>query len=108
MSVIAVYRYLVPVMWLGWAVYWRASSRNVKRAVWHESLPSRLSYVVPLALAGLLLSVPNRPLPVPALQARFLPVAAWPFVIDEVLTGAGLLFSVWARQYLGTNWSGAV
>ena len=62
MSAIAVYRYLVPVMWLGWAVYWRASLRNVKRAVWHESLPSRLSYVVPLALAGLLLSVPNLPL----------------------------------------------
>ena len=108
MSAIAVYRYLVPVMWFGWAVYWRASSRNVKRTVWHESLPSRLSYIVPLALAGLLLSVPNLPLPVPALQARFLPVAAWPFVIDEVLTGAGPFFSVWARQYFGANWSGAV
>ena len=108
MPAVAIYRYLVPAMWLGWATYWLASSRNVKQTVLHESLPSRLSYVAPLALAGLLLSVPNLPLPVPALQARFLPVAVWPFVVDAVLTCAGLLFSVWARQYLGPNWSSVV
>ena len=102
----AVYQYLIPGMWLCWAAYWWASSRNVKQVVRHESLPSRLSHGVPMVLAGLLISVHN--LPVPALRAHFIP--AWPsrFVIAAVLTGAGLLFSVWARQYLGTNWSGAV
>ncbi|HEY7168910.1 MAG TPA: isoprenylcysteine carboxylmethyltransferase family protein [Candidatus Binatia bacterium] len=101
-----VYRYLFPAMWFGWAAYWWVSSRNVKPALQHESVSSRLSYAIPLALAGLLLSLRN--LPVPALQKRFLPFAAWPFVLAAVLTAAGLLFSVWARRYLGTNWSGAV
>jgi protein-S-isoprenylcysteine O-methyltransferase Ste14 len=100
------YRYLFPAMWLGWAAYWWISSQNVKPVLHHESLPSRLSYVAPLALAGLLLSL--RHVPVPALQERYLPFAAWPFVVAVVLTAAGLLFSVWARQYLGRNWSGAV
>jgi protein-S-isoprenylcysteine O-methyltransferase Ste14 len=101
-----VYLYLFPAMWLGWAGYWWVSSRNVKPVLHREALRSRLSYVALLVLAALLLSIPN--LPVPVLEERFLPFAAWPFVLAAVMTAAGLLFSVWARRYLGTNWSAAV
>jgi protein-S-isoprenylcysteine O-methyltransferase Ste14 len=101
-----VYRYLFPAMWLGWAGYWWFSSRDVKPTLLQESLPSRLSYVAPLIIAGALLSMPK--LPVPGLEERFRPLAGWPFVLAAAMTAAGLLFSVWARRYLGTNWSGRV
>jgi protein-S-isoprenylcysteine O-methyltransferase Ste14 len=103
--VLALYRYLFPVMWLSWVAYWWVSARNVKRTVRRESLPSRLSHIGPLILAALLFSVPSS---VPVLGARFLPWAPWVFGIAAGLTAAGLLFTVWARAYLGTNWSGTV
>lgn len=101
-----VYRYLFPAMWLSWAAYWWAMSRNVKPTVRHESVGSRLMHIVPLALAVGLLWMPNAPIPL--LEERFLPRAAWSFWIGAALTLAGLLFSVSARVYLGRNWSGTV
>ena len=93
-------------MWLSWAVYWWVSSRNVKLTVRRESLLSRLSHIGPLALAALLLSIPN--LPAPVLAERFFPRTAWAFLVAVGVTAAGLLFTVWARRYLGANWSGTV
>ncbi len=100
------YRYLFTGLWLSWAVYWWALSRNVKVATRREPLPSRLLHIVPLVLAVLLLWLPSVPLPV--LGTRFLPRAPWPFWTGAALTIAGMLFSVWARQHIGRNWSGIV
>jgi protein-S-isoprenylcysteine O-methyltransferase Ste14 len=102
----ALYRYFFQAMWLSWAAYWWASARNVKRTARHESLPSRLTHIAPLALAALLFSIPNSP--APFLSARFLSSAISPLNVAVVLTAAGLLLAVWARQYLGSNWSGTV
>ena len=102
----ALYRHFLQAMWLSWAAYWWVSSRNVKRTAWHESLPSRFSHIAPLALAALLFLLPISL--APFLSARFLPSATWPFHVAVALTAAGLLFAVWARQYLGSNWSGTV
>jgi len=101
-----VYRCLFPAMWLSWAAYWWAMSRNVKATVRHESVPSRLMHIVPLALAMVLLWRPNAPVSV--LDQRIVPRAAWAFWIGAAVTLMGLLFSVWARAYLGRNWSGTV
>jgi protein-S-isoprenylcysteine O-methyltransferase Ste14 len=101
-----VYRSLFPAMWLSWAAYWWAMSRNVKATVRHETVGSRLMHIVPLALAMGLLWRPN--VSVSLLDQRVLPRAAWAFWIGAVVTLFGLLFSVWARAYLGRNWSGTV
>ena len=101
-----VHRYAFPAMWLSWAVYWWAASRDVKRTVRHESLSSRLAHIVPLAIAVLLLSV--RRVPIAFLGERFLPLAEWPFWLGSLLTAGGLLFTVWARLHLGRNWSGTI
>lgn len=71
-----------------------------------ESLASRLSYVAPVMLAAVLLAAPD--LPVSVLARRFVPASAWSFVAGAILTMLGLLFSIWARRYLGTNWSATV
>lgn len=101
-----IYRYAFPAMWLSWAVYWWAASRNVKVAVRRESLASGLSHMVPLAVAALLFWAPRASMGV--LSQRFLPLTAWPFWVGSFLTACGLLFTVWARLHLGKNWSGTV
>jgi protein-S-isoprenylcysteine O-methyltransferase Ste14 len=101
-----VYRYAFPAMWLSWAVYWWVASRDVKSTRRRESLPSRLSHIVPLTIAVFLLSI--RRVPIAFLGERFLPLAEWPFWLGSLLTAGGLLFTVWARLHLGRNWSGAV
>jgi len=93
-------------MWLSWAGYWWAASRNVKTTSRREPLQSRLSYIVPLMLAMGLLWLPK--IPIQALGERFLPIGIWPFWIGAVLTLAGLLVTVWARVHLGRNWSGTI
>jgi protein-S-isoprenylcysteine O-methyltransferase Ste14 len=101
-----VYRYLLSAMWLSWIAYWWALSRNVKPAARRESVPSRLLHLVPLFLVALLLSLPH--FPVALLGERFLPPAPWTFWTGAMLTLGGLVFTVWARGYLGRNWSGIV
>lgn len=103
---VLLYRFLFPAMWLSWAAYWWALSRDVKAAARRESMPSRLAHIVPLLLAMVLLWLPSFPIPV--LGDRFLPIAVWPFWAGSVLTLVGLLFTVWARVHLGRNWSGIV
>jgi len=101
-----VHRYLFPAVWLSWALYWWALSRNVKTSVRTEPIHSRLLHIVPLMIAATLLFPSHVPLPV--LSERFMPPAAWPFWVGAASTLAGILFTVWARVHLGRNWSGVV
>jgi len=100
------YRFLLPAMWLAWAVYWWALSRSVKPAARREPVVSRFLHIVPLALGVLLLLRPG--IPLPFLGERLMPPALWQFWTGAALTLAGLLFTVWARVHIGRNWSGIV
>lgn len=102
------YDILFPALWLAWMVYWWALSRQVKVNARRESAGSRRSYVVALLLAVVLLSVSDWP--VPFLDARFMPAAERPLWngIGAALVVLGLLFTVWAREHLGRNWSDIV
>ena len=42
------------------------------------------------------------------LYLQLWPVGLWPFRLGAAVTIAGLLFAVWARGYLGRNWSRSV
>lgn len=100
------YRYLIPGMWACWWVYWWVSSRSAKATARKESLPSRLTYLLPLAASVYLLVA--RDVPIAILNDRFVPRTAWTFALGSVLTGLGLLFTVWARRHIGTNWSATI
>jgi protein-S-isoprenylcysteine O-methyltransferase Ste14 len=102
------YNILFTMLWVAWVTYWWALSRSVKVNARRESVYSRRSYVAALLLAVVLLSVPN--LPIPFLGMRFLPAAAWLLWngIGAVLVVIGLLFTAWAREHLGRNWSDIV
>jgi protein-S-isoprenylcysteine O-methyltransferase Ste14 len=87
-------------------LYWAAAAFATKATRRRESIESRLSHGLPLALAIALL-VP-RHIAFAGLSTRFLPQASWTFWLGAVLLVLGLAFSVLARVYLGRNWSGTV
>lgn len=97
---------LFPAIWIAYLLYWRSLAGKVKTAEQTESSTSRAMRTVAFLVALVLLCIPH--LPVPFLFQRFLPNAGWPFFLGALITVAGLLFSVWARLHLGTNWSQAV
>ena len=50
-------------MWVGWFALWRVMAVRVKAVAQSESVPSRLSHVVPLLFAAYLLAAPQSPYP---------------------------------------------
>jgi len=100
------YRFLFPGLWVSWCLYWLWASRRAKLSARRESPGSLLLHMVPLTLAAELLAS-NR-IPIVFLNERLYPWAPWQFWMAALVTALGLLFTVWARVYLGRNWSGVV
>jgi protein-S-isoprenylcysteine O-methyltransferase Ste14 len=98
--------YAVPALWVAWLLYWWAASRNVKVTRRKESVTSRLGHVVPLAIAVWMFAAPR--LPGGLLGGRFLPATWSVYALGVAVLFAGLAFTVWARIWLGRNWSGTV
>jgi len=100
------YHALLPVTWLCWALYWGFAAIGTKATTRRESAASRLVYIVPIALGALAL-LASHPL-AGMLRRRFVPATeAW-FWIGWGVTLAGMALTVWARAWLGRNWSGTV
>jgi protein-S-isoprenylcysteine O-methyltransferase Ste14 len=100
------YAFLLPALWVADCIYWWAMGRRVKAAERIEPANPRLLRLVLMVTAIALLVLPAFPIPI--LNARFLPPGSWPFWLGAALTADGLLFAVWVRRHLGTNWSRAV
>jgi protein-S-isoprenylcysteine O-methyltransferase Ste14 len=94
------------VLWLAWLAYWIIAARNVKPTRRRESLTSRLMTIIPTALAAMLLAL--RAQKQTWLHARFLPQTMASYWLGLLMVVLGLAFAVWARAYLGRNWSGTV
>ena len=101
----ALYDNLIPGLWIVWGIYWLIASRGAKPAVRLESVASRAGHVLPLVVAGLLLSIPFSGT---FLAVRFWPASAVAFFLGTAIVLLGLLFTIWARLHLGRNWSGMV
>jgi protein-S-isoprenylcysteine O-methyltransferase Ste14 len=91
-------------LWIAWLAYWWISSRGAKANRRRESVTSRASHGLPLIVAAAL--IVHRPLAF--LAGRVLPANLPVFVAGTALVAIGLLFCVWARVHLGTNWSASV
>jgi protein-S-isoprenylcysteine O-methyltransferase Ste14 len=96
------YSFALPALWLAWCIYWWVVARDVKPVIRREGVASRAGHILPLVVAVLLLVLPA--LPFGFLSARILPATRPVFFTGLALVVAGLLFSVWARVYLGRNW----
>ena len=100
------YDWFFPAIWLAYLIYWQIAAVNVKTTERLEPGVSRAFRSILFLLAILLLLMNH--LPMPWLYRSFLPVTLWDFWIGAAITVAGLLFAVWARVTIGTNWSRSV
>jgi protein-S-isoprenylcysteine O-methyltransferase Ste14 len=96
----------IGAVWIAWAVVWGVLARSAKPVARRETPLSRMIHLVPSMLAVWLL-VDRAPF-LPWLNAPAVARGAWLAPAGAVLVVAGLLFAVWARFGLGSNWSGLV
>jgi protein-S-isoprenylcysteine O-methyltransferase Ste14 len=96
----------IAALWLVWLAYWIIAARNVKPLLRQESIGSRLTHLVPLAIGAVLLA--SARLPASWLDDRFLPPSRTIYWTGAIMVAAGLAFMVWARRHLGRNWSDRV
>jgi protein-S-isoprenylcysteine O-methyltransferase Ste14 len=100
------YRYGFAFLWIAYIVYWWVKSRGVKISEQIEPTSSRMVRALTLWITIILLAIQSIPLGI--LDRHITSSSLACFWIGFVLTTAGLLFSVWARHHLGSNWSQAV
>lgn len=92
-------------LWLLFFVYWMIVALRTKRAAVRVSWRRGLYYRIPVVL-GYFLMFSKVPL-TQWLDDRIIPRTQVIAVVAIAITLAGLAFAVWARVYLGTNWSSA-
>jgi protein-S-isoprenylcysteine O-methyltransferase Ste14 len=92
--------------WAIWALYWLAMSVFSKRTRRRETSWQRLEHIIPAVIGFMLLF--NDDFRWPLLARIVFPDVPALMLLCVILTILGLLFSVWARVALGTNWSGSV
>ncbi len=105
-SIHLIYAWLIPAIWLVWLSFWLFSSRNVRSTSERESPMSRRIHLSLVGLAIALIALPffRRGL----LGWHWLPTTPSTFFFGVVLLVAGCIFAIWARRYLGINWSGTI
>ena len=101
-----IYHYMFYLMWGIYLIYWWLKSSDVKESERKESMPSRIVRFGVIVLAIVLLASPQ--ISFVFLGDHFLELGTARFWLGCLLTGVGLLFSVWGRRHLGKNWSQVV
>jgi protein-S-isoprenylcysteine O-methyltransferase Ste14 len=100
------YESLFPVLWIAFLIYWQIKAVGTKTTQRLEPAASRIVRALTFLIAIVLLSTTRIPL-------RWLYLQPWPpgfrpFWLGASVMVAGLLFAVWAREHLGSNWSRSV
>jgi protein-S-isoprenylcysteine O-methyltransferase Ste14 len=100
------YKAVFPVVWITFLIYWRIKAVDTKGTQRIEPALAGILRLLAVIVAIILLAttwIPLRWLYRPLWRVGF-----WPFWIGAAITVGGLLFAVWAREYLGRNWSSQV
>ena len=100
------YESFFPVVWIAFLLYWQIKAFNTKTTQRLEPAASRILRVLIFLIVIVLLSTTR--IPLPWLYLQLWPAGLWPFWLGAAVTIVGLLFAVWARGYLGSNWSRSV
>jgi protein-S-isoprenylcysteine O-methyltransferase Ste14 len=98
--------HLAREVWFVWAIWWVAMAFFSKATKRRETAAQRIEHLVP-ALLGFLF-VFQSGFGGPSLARRVVPENPLLMLVCVVVTVLGLLFAVWARLTLGSNWSGTV
>jgi protein-S-isoprenylcysteine O-methyltransferase Ste14 len=95
-------------MWMAWAGLWGLWALRTKRAQTRLNLSEALTYMVPTFPGVWIFFAPHRILVRVGLWWEAIPDIPWLMWLGAAMTLVGLLFAIWARLYLGKNWSGLV
>lgn len=99
---------LCRVIWPAWAALWFLWALRTKRAQVRLNVSNAAMYMVPTAVGAYLCMARSSTLGRLGLWQLSIPLIPWLMWMGAALTFAGLLFAIWARLYLGKNWSGMV
>jgi protein-S-isoprenylcysteine O-methyltransferase Ste14 len=100
------YLSIIPALWVIWLAYWTVAAVGTKETARHETRLSQLGHRVPMLVGAVLLGVPH--IVGHVLEQRFHAFSFTWFWIGVALTALGIGFSIAARAWLGSNWSGSV
>ncbi len=100
------YESFFPVVWIAFIVYWRIRAVGTKSTQRVEPVASNIARTLTFVIVIVLLSTTR--IPLPWLYRQLWPAGLWSFWIGAAITVAGLLFAVWARHHLASNWSSSV
>ena len=100
------YESFFPAVWILFLLYWQIKAIHTKTTQRLEPASSRILRVFIFLIAIVLLSTTR--IPLRWLYLQLWPDGLWPFWLGAAVTIAGLLFAVWAREHLGSNWSRSV
>jgi len=92
----------IRAAWYTVAVVWLIGAFTTKRTVKSRSARSGIVYLTLILLSVLCF---QRTFRFGWLASRFVPMSAASAYVGLALTVAGCAFTVWARFYLGSNWS---
>ena len=90
-------------IWLAFYTFWLLAAMRTKRAAEKVDWAKRLSYTIPVALGYYCMFSSH--VGIAWLQERILPRNQALAIAAIIITLAGMAFAVWARVYLGRNWS---
>ena len=100
------YESFFPVVWIVFVLYWQIKAADSKATQRLEPAASRILRVLIFLIAIVLLLTTR--IPLRWLYLQLWPAGLLPFWLGAAVTIAGLLFAVWAREHLGSNWSRSV
>jgi protein-S-isoprenylcysteine O-methyltransferase Ste14 len=100
------YESLFPVVWIAFLLYWRIRAADTKTT--QRTEPPAFGILRALTFVIVIVLLSTTRIPLPWLYRQLWPTGIRTFWIGAAVTVAGLLFAVWARQYLGRNWSSSV
>jgi protein-S-isoprenylcysteine O-methyltransferase Ste14 len=97
----------VNYLWLALGIFWLIGALTAKRAQRTQSPGSRIVQFIPVTAAFFLLF--SRPVWPHWLRRPFYPEGSLAFEwLGLALTATGIGFAIWARLWIGRNWSGLV
>jgi protein-S-isoprenylcysteine O-methyltransferase Ste14 len=94
---------IIQALWLGWMIYWFISAFHNKRTIYRQRMWPRLLFLVVLIaifyIIGYILGNSEM------LHTVFFRITLFTQIFGIALCAAGLAMAVWARVFLGKNWS---
>lgn len=96
----------IRLAWFVLVLVWTVAGVSAKRTIRAEAISSRLTHIAILTLAVALLFLPSARIGI--LRLRLLPQSRVVSIVGCICTWIGIAFAIWARYYLGRNWSAIV